>query len=642
MQPITARAISQIPRHSIWDLPQVDYEVEFDDAIKRQMSFKHVIFNRYCWELFTLYPQARITSYCDITDVIGKDYFNADTHIKLLERIMQHICIECNLHSYQSKHPLLKKVYDVVDYLHNELVNMVSDHVTTINAVDFIDVVRSPEIDSIHTNLRPTPEGVEKAYKDIKRYISEAPGSNRFVQAYRGKAINENQSNQCIGPRGFVADLDRTVFRQPITSGFIKGMSSLYELMTESCTAAKSLNANGAHIQRSEYTSRRIQLLTMVVQSVVNGDCGSQSYMDMLITPQTLDNLKGIYYLKSDGTLGCLTGNETHLHGEIIQIRTALGCRHEDASKICSTCLGGISQNFAETTNLGYTMSAFLMEKVTQAILSTKHLTHSVRKSLIRLEGVANKYFYTDENGDLFFHKDLDLRGQQLILPNASVSRLVDVLSLPHTNIGLSKIGELDSVAIKNVKLGTPTIDKLTISYKDRNCIITRPLLVYIKSVNMESDNRGNFVIPLDTFDKSLPVFNNPLKEANIINFVNNVAAIIETSKDKENDPYDKLNTLFNVVTEKFKCNLSVLQVLVYATTAYNASQGNYSLGRNSPAATTENKSTLFRYRDFSGLAVYEKQTTEIIGYASVAFSKDIPRQAHPMSIFLTPQSLVV
>lgn len=647
MQVLTAREITQIPRLStggsvsVWGLMDAEYEVVFDDGVKRLMPRKHLIFNRYCWELFLLYPTAGIRSDCDVTDVIGKDYFNADTHIKLLERIFRSICLECGLTSYTSKHPLLKKIYQVIDYLHNELINMISPSVTTINAVDFIEVVKSEEIMGVHANLRSTPEGVEKAYKDIKRYVSNAAGRNRFVQAYRAKAINENQSNQCIGPRGFVTDLDRTVFRQPIASGFIKGMSSLYEMMTESCTAAKSLNANGTHIQTSEYTSRRIQLLAMVVQNVVNGDCGSQEYMDIFITPQVLENLKGIYYLKEDNTLGCLVGDETHLHGQIIKIRTALGCRHEDPSKICSTCLGGISQNFAESTNLGYTMAAFLMEKVTQAILSTKHLTHSVRKSLIQLEGLANKYFYTDENGDLYFHKDLDLRGLQLILPNASVGRLVDVLSLPHTNIGLSKIGELDSVAIKAATLAVPTVDRLNISYKDRNCIITKALLKHIKSVSMEADSRGNFVIPLDTFDKSNPPFNNPLKETNIINFVTRTASIIETSKEKENDPYEKLNTLFAAVTDKFKCNLSVLQVLVYATTAYNASQGNYSLGRNSPTATCENKYTLFRYRDFAGLAVYEKQTAEIIDHPTVTFSSKLPRQSHPMGVFLTPQHIV-
>jgi hypothetical protein len=641
MQSITARQVFQMPRQSVWQLTEGEYEVLYEDNEVRTNTARQLIFNRYCWDMFVHHPDVPITVQCDVKTAIGKDFFNATTHIKLLQSIFQHICFYKGILSYTDKHPLLRTIYDIVDNIHNEVICGISEYVTTIDAVDFVDVIRAPELVAAAAEMRPTPEGVEKAYKQIKHYVSSAKGSNRFVQAYRAKAINENQSNQCIGPRGFGTGLDRTVFKQPITSGFIKGMASLYEIMVESCTAAKALNASGTHIQTSEYTSRRVQLLAMVVKSVVNTDCGSQEYMDIFITPPVLENLKGIHYLKDDGTLGCLQGDESHLFDKIIKIRTALGCKLHDSSQVCSTCLGTLSQNFSESTNLGYTMAAFLMEMVTQAILSTKHLTHSVRKSFIKLEGLANRYFYTDENSDVFFHADLKLDNLELILPNASVSRLVDVLNLPHTNIGLSKIGELASVIIRDNNHKTPTSDKLDISYNDRNCVITRSLLLHIKSVNMESDSRGNFVIPLDTYDKTKAIFNNPLKEANIINFVNKVASIIETTSAKDSDPYEKLNLLFSTVTDKFKCNLTVLQVLVYATTAFNAANGNYKLGRNSPTVTSENKAMLFRHRDFAGLAVFQQQTTELILHASTAFGKNIPRQDHPMNIFFTPSDLV-
>ena len=136
--------------------------------------------------------------------------------------------------------------------------------------------MRNPQIADIANTMPPTPEGVEAAYKQIRQFVNSDQTNNRFIKAYRAKSINENQSNQCIGSRGFVTGLDRTVFRKPIINGFLRGMGSLYEMMTESCTAAKSLNATGTLIQQSEYTSRRIQLLSMIVTGTVDGDCGSQ------------------------------------------------------------------------------------------------------------------------------------------------------------------------------------------------------------------------------------------------------------------------------------------------------------------------------------------------------------------------------
>ena len=384
-------------------------------------------------------------------------------------------------------------------------------------------------------------------------------------------------------------------------------MGNLYELMTESRTAAKSLNANDTHIKISEYASRRIQLLTMSVQHVDVNDCGSTDYMDMYINESYLANMKGKYYVHPEtGVLDYIRGDETFLLNKSVKLRTTFGCHAPNMTSICRVCLGKISENFKENSNLGYTVSAFLMEKVTQRILSTKHLTHSVKKSLIHLDGVAIKYFYTNEENYIFLNKELDLKGLYLILPNSRLSKLVDVLSLQHTNIALNKVGELELIAVRDTKFKTPVQESVNISYKDRQSIITKELLEYIKSIKLESDARGNFVISLENFNKDWPVFYNPLKETNVVSFVNKIAGMIETNKDKIFDPQEKFMALFNAVIEQFDCNMSVIEVITYATTTFNAFNNNYRLGRNSMHPRVENKTLLFRHRSISQLLVYE------------------------------------
>lgn len=640
MEKLLVRNIFNIDRHSIWNIEDKNYIVVFEDNKEAVCNKKHIIFNRYCYDMFSLYPNTPIISTCDITYILNNEFYNADTHIKLLETIFKHICEYNNINAYEHKNPLLKLTYEIVNNIYNEIVNRVSDYVSTIDACDFVEIVKNPEISKIQENIKPNPESIEKAYKAIKQTLINMNTNNRFVKAYKSKSINENQANQCIGPRGFVTDLDRTVFRRPIVNGFIKGMGSLYEIMAESRTAAKSLNANDTHIKTSEYASRRIQLLTMSVRNIVNGDCGSTELMDLFVTPQVLENIKGKYYLKEDNTLDYIRGNETHLINTIIRIRTTLGCRHPVAEEVCTTCLGKISENFKENSNLGYIMTSYLMEKSTQSILSTKHLTHSVKKSSIKLEGIANKYFYANEENNIYFNKDLDLTGLILVLPNSKLNKLVDVLNTRNTNIALNKIGELEEIIIKDTKHKTPISETINISYKDRTSIITKALLNYIKSVNLSSDARGNFVIPLDNYNKELPVFNNPLKEENIISFINKITSIIETNKDKINDPYEKLNMLFSHIIDRFKCNLSVLEIIIYATTTYNSLNNNYKLGRNSEHMVTENKSLLFRHRSLSQLLVFEEQTKEIINNAPVIFS-NVNRMSHPMDVLFTPNCIL-
>lgn len=634
------RNLFLIPRIDIWNIPDVPYLVIYDDGKESKCNKKHIIFNRYCWELFLLFPQTPITSNCDIVAILNSEYYTADTHIKLLETIFKHICEFNNLNTYASKECLLKAVMQIVNLIRNEIVTAISPWVSGIDAVDFVEVIKYKAIADSQANLKSNPEHIDRAYKTIKQTMLNINSNNRFVKAYRSKSINENQANQCIGPRGFVTDLDRTVFKQPITNGFIRGMGNLFEIMAESRTAAKSLNANDTHIKTSEYASRRIQLLTMSVRNIVNYDCGSQEYMDMFITQQVLDNMKGIYYLKEDGTLDWLRGNETHLINNIIKVRTALGCKHPIPHEVCTTCLGKISENFKENSNLGYIMTSYLMKKSTQTILSTKHLTHSVKKSAIKLEGYANKYFYADEENNIYFNKDLDLTGMIMILPNNRLSKLIDVLNIQHTNIALNKVGELEEVIIKDTKHKIPVVDVVNISYYDRTSIITKALLEHIKNSKLESDARGNFVIPLDNFNKELPVFNNPLKESNIISFVNKITSIIETNKDKIDDPYEKLNMLFMHIIEQFKCNFSILQIMIYATTTYNVYNNNYRLGRNSVHPHCEQKTALFRHRSLSQLLIFEEQSKELINNAPVIFS-NVNRMSHPMDVLFMPQAIV-
>jgi len=624
----------------IWNIPEVPYLVVYEDGTEVQQNKKQIVFNRYCWELFALFPNTPIISTCDCSYILNNEYYNADTHIRLLETIFKHICEFNQLHAYSTKENLLRLVMKIVNLIRNEVVTMISPWVSGIDATDFVEVIKHKAIADIQSNLKPSPEHIDRAYKMTKQSMQNINPKNRFVKAYRSKSINENQANQCIGPRGYVTDLDRTVFKQPIVNGFIKGMGNLFEIMAESRTAAKSLNANDTHIKTSEYASRRIQLLTMSVRNIVNHDCGSTEYMDVFITQQVLDNMKGIYYLKEDGSLEWIRGNESHLVNQIIKVRTALGCRHPVAHEVCTTCLGKISENFKENSNLGYIMTSYLMEKSTQTILSTKHLTHSVKKSAIKLEGNANKYFYTDDENNIYFNKDLDLTGMVMILPNSRLSKLIDVLNIQHTNIALNKIGELEEIILKDTKHKTPLVETVDISYRDRTSIITKGLLEHIKNSKLESDARGNFVIPLDRYDKTRPVFNNPLKEGNIISFVNKITSIIETNKDKVDDPYEKLGNLFAHIIDQFKCNFSILQIMIYATTTYNAYNNNYRLGRNSAHPHCEQKTVLFRHRSLSQLLIFEEQSKELMSNASVMFS-NVNRMGHPMDVLFTPQAIV-
>lgn len=643
MKKVTVREILAHSYNDVYyNFNDKSYIVIYDNNEENETFRKEIIMNRYLWSLFDLYPNTPIVKECCISTLTRNSYYNADIHIKMLEKLFKYICKHNNLLMFEQKEALVKHVYNIVNLIYNDLLIKIFNYIPTVDAVDFIQVVEDENIKRIHSNIKPNQDSIENAYKEIKQVLIENTNyNNRFIHAYKSKAVNENQSNQCIGPRGFISDLDRSVYKQPVLSGFIKGLNTLFELIAESRTAAKALNASDNHIKTSEYTSRRLQLLSMSVRNVVFGDCGSDEYFSILITEDTLPNLRGKYYLNEEtNTLNIIQGNEKELLNKIIKIRTTLGCRLPKNNEICSTCLGELANNFRSNSNLGYTFVSYLMEKATQSILSTKHLTHSVKKSISNLEGNATRFFYINRDNYIFFNKETNTKGLKLVLYSSQVNKLVDALSLSNSNISLSKIGEITDISIVDTNHKVPNVINIDLSYKERNCIITKEFFNYIKNNYIETDSRGNFIIPLDDFNKDHPVFYNPIKEKDIITFVYKLAKIIETNVDKVTDPYEKLDILFNHVIKQFTCNISILEVIIYATTVYNAFDLNYRLGRNSPNKKTNTESNIFRHRNISQMFVFEDQVKTLFNNGFNIFDNRY-KQHHPFDILFVPDKIL-
>ena len=78
---LTAAQIFSTPRELIWNIEEQDQVVVYADGKEVLNRKKDIIFNRYCWELFQLYPQTPIVSACDVQVVLNGGFYNADTHL---------------------------------------------------------------------------------------------------------------------------------------------------------------------------------------------------------------------------------------------------------------------------------------------------------------------------------------------------------------------------------------------------------------------------------------------------------------------------------------------------------------------------------------------------------------------------------
>lgn len=645
---LNARELFNQDRGLTWNLAPGKYQLELEDGAVVEATDKSIIFNRHCWELMKPYPNTPITKECDVYTYIGDGSFNIDTTTKFLEGIFKHICEVNGIVNYADKDPLLELVYRVQGIVMNEIIHRASAYVHTIDAVDLVEVINSETVKAAHKALEPYPDSVERTYKDIFTHMNDKESTNNYVSAYRSKSVNENQANQCVGPRGFVTALDRTVYKLPIMSGFIRGLGSPYELMTESLTAAKSLTSSERSIRTSEYGSRRVQLITMPVTGISTHDCGSTELWDIVLTKRFLANMKGKWYCtEEDPTLRMIKGDEQHLIDEVIKVRTTFTCREQARDKVCHVCLGDIANNIPANSNVGYTGSAALMEKITQALLSFKHLTKSVKSSAVKLVGTATKFLEVGEIGDeLHLRKDLDIRNLAIVLPSRKLSKLTDALNVTSEGVCVNKIGDLDAVGFRDLSKGINSVhETVNVQYMDRLANISRELLNHIRTSEYYVDLKNNYVVPLSGFNIKDPILTVPLKEASLLAFGTKVVSHIEVTGRTGRRGKDSLKAhvldLLDMIYDQFNISMTLVEGIVYGTTAYNPDEGNYKLGRNSATMAQVNRSELFRNRSISGNLVFEEQLKDILDYPEILFSDRPADTPHPLDVLFLPQEVI-
>src|SRR5690606_25951804 len=109
------------------------------------------------------------------------------------------------------------------------------------------ELQQHPEISAAMTHLREktvvVPADIPVVYNIIKKVIDNDKSirRNALTLTTKSESTKIGQLNQCIGPKGFVADVDSNIFRKAILDSFTTGITSIRDLVMESRTAAMSI-----------------------------------------------------------------------------------------------------------------------------------------------------------------------------------------------------------------------------------------------------------------------------------------------------------------------------------------------------------------------------------------------------------------
>lgn len=637
---VHVRSLLKYTTEQLWQNLNSDFTLVFDDGGEVATNEKECIYSSYCWELFREYPNTNILLKHHIRGIIKESRLTADTHNDLLSSALFDI--------YDSYHTLVpnkiqlldkltKRAYEIVNSMYNEFSYRLEAYVTTLDALDFLQIDEHPEIVKAEQMLQQTQEGIDAFYTTIKKTLNTDPSlnSNQLAMAVRSKLVKVDQTLQCVGPRGFLTDVDSFIYRKPIVTGYFRGIRTLEDSMKESRSAAKALMFSVDPMKKAEYFSRRQQFVCQNVKNLHHVDCGSKHYLlwqvrgeeivEGVVTRESdLKTIFGKYYLdETTSTLKVIQKSDTHLIGKTIKMRDPVaGCQHPDPYGICEVCFGDAALTVPEYTNLGHMACVSMTQIVTQLVLSTKHYDGSSVVEGIRLQPHDKKYLAAPINGnDYYLSNDLKNKKVFIKIDARDAKGLADVSMVDDVNkLTVSRISEINEIQliIDNSK-GVIDEVPIEVAVNKRLANMTHHLLRHCKKHGWEITPDNKYVIDMTGWDWSLPILTLPLRHFNMMDFATEIAKVLEATvkdmkaRDTVVDPAVMLTEFHDLVNKRITVNLSILSIIIYSSMVVSATDGMYSLPKPWTGSGMGVMKLIMENRSLSATMAYERQTNTVL-----------------------------
>lgn len=537
-------------------------------------------------------------------------------------------------------------------YFYNEATTKFSAYVSTLSMFEIAEVYNHPEIRAANENFEPTTYGIEKvAYERIKAVMFNPDNfkGNSIIEGLKSGTQKTEQLLQAFGPRGFPTDINSDIFPHPVRPGYVEGVWDHYENMIESRSGTKALLYNKELLQSTEYFNRKSQLVAQYVTNLHRVDCGAD-YVRFPVLKVYLKQMNGKYwYNEETGKEEILTGKEEHLIGKKILMRSVMGCIHKDSQGICAKCYGLLADNIPLGSNIGQIAAVSMGDKITSAVLSTKHTDATSAVEQYKIAGIEANYLREGKLSEtLYLKKDLEGKGFRLIISHNEAANLADILMIDNlSGYPATQASELNRVGLVRDVDGETVGDILTVSLYNRRASLSSAMLEHAKRVGWTPDNRGNIIIEMEGFDFTLPFLTLPYKHVNMYEVMKRIQSFLHSGSGNEGsrlstdkvgftsktylknytDVIDATVAFASLVCEKIALPLPHCEILVYAMTVKSIANKDFNLPKPATVGQFEKYSKLMHSRSLGGAMSFEKQHEPLINPASYLYTN---RNDHP------------
>lgn len=560
----------------------------FDDG-QIETIRQRVFVNWFFWEYHRQFTDTPMLVKHSLDYALKGGSYASDTHLVLCENIEEVIYEKHGDTDWDLNAKLSKIAYDSSINMTNSLMEELAPFVSPLDLLDAIEIHQHPEIQAILEQGTDDGRTVETEYKVIHRVIMEdrSLDHNGLAKAYRGGRVKREQVLQTIGRRGVATEPDGQLFQKSTSTGYLKGFTKIFDFASDSRSAPKAQISAEAPLQDSEYLARRLQFLASVVTKIEGIDCGTTEYTDWFIDAEKLDddgktlitkggikNMAGMMYYDDDNNLKEIKGNERHMNGTYIRLRSILTCKNKDPHTVCRTCFGGLWRNYYNHQNLGHLCTVTFTEKVTQNTLSTKHLVSTGEGARIILTPSMETFFKVGKV-KTNYHLQNYLKKMQLklALPHNEVYDLANIVQMDDIeDLRVKQTSRISNVKFIYREKGLETDRLVQVNQSNRMAYITLEFMKYIKDHGYVVDEENNYLVDLASWDYDSPLFSVPQMEISYSEHGQEVGKLIESNMskiDERQKPESPVNTaqeLYTLVNSKLDVPLSCLLVLIYAS----------------------------------------------------------------------------
>ena len=642
---VNAASLLSLTEKELFEFPHDIFVLAFIDG-DLVTTKPRTIWSWLLWEIHREYPLTPLS----IKHHIGNRTINPRTHIDVLNNIKAS-AKEAYVpkDDYSTMIELNKTIHRAFNNMYNVLTVELEEYIVGANSFELLEVLKHPVIKAANDVIMTTPsitaEQIDAQHRIVAGVLMSEPSlvRNSVAVAFRSQLAKQEQLLQCISARGFMTEMDGSIFPVPMRQSYAVGMRTLSAYACESRTASISAFYQATVMKQFQYQNRSFQILNSDMVRLHRTDCGTRKYITIYVdSMKKLNMYIGKYILNDDDEWVVIDHKDKNLLNTPIRLRSMVNCIYPDRHGVCVKCFGELSTSIIDTDAFGQFVAAWVQQSESQKALSVKHFSSNSKDSPYELSTKASNYFEkSDVNSNLIHIKPYTVNNDgYATFKEEEIKNINNLVSENQLNdITANRYSRITQVYITvTSEDGIQTSEVVDVENGTKHSTLTPDALQYIIRKGWTIDEMGNYVVSLRDWDVKKPFLQVPRKKTDMVlagkrveNFLKGVSTkSLRSGNDSVvgfNDFGDALMALQELSIEHMSARVSHLETLLYGLLAADPENHDYRLP--DPLNRDRGKFVTFRNKiDNGNIAVnlaYERQGNALVKPDSFVYTNRSP-----------------